>query len=136
MLARDPDRRALAIELALAWIAANLLWQENRLDLLPLVDWVIGAHAVYIARKRMEKWVWIFVGLIALRLTLHVGDYLSSHAFMVLYIHGLNATFALLLLVVSHAGRAHARDHLLGCLSRLGARLRSALRAPSSGLSG
>ena len=129
-LADDPDRRSLAFGLALVWVAAMALWFTNRLDLLPILDWLIGMQAVAIARYRTEKWVRFFIALIALRLTLHVVDYLAGHAYLVLYIHGLNATFAFLLMVVSHAGGVHARDHLLGHLSRSRAGLRHSLRAP------
>jgi hypothetical protein len=131
---RDADARRLALLLCGTWAAANLLWLLNILEYLPVLDWLIGVQAVVISATRSDKWVRLFIWVIALRLTLHVVDYLTGHAFLVQYIHGLNATFALLLMAVSYAGGCHARDTMLGHLHRLGARLRNPLQARSQGL--
>lgn len=130
---RDADARLLSVELFAMWALANVLWLFDRLDYLPALDWLIGVQAIVMLGERRAKWIRFFVLLIALRLTLHVVDYLTAHAFLVPYIHGLNATFALLLVAVSHAGGRHARDHLLGHLHRLGSRLRDP-RTPPPGL--
>lgn len=124
----DVDAQLLAVELIAIWAIANMLWLIDGLVYLPALDWIVGVQALVIASVRDEKWVRIFVALIVLRLTLHVVDYLTAHAVLVSYIHGLNATFALLIVTVIYAGSGHVRDTLLGHLHRLGAGLRSAFR--------
>jgi hypothetical protein len=129
-LDRDPDKRSLVVALTLVWLAAYGLWRIDRLDLLPALDWLVGAQALAVGLYRNPKWLRYFVAIIALRPTFHVVFYLSSDAYLVLYAHGLNVTFAFLLMVVSHAGGAHARNHLLGQLSRLFGSAHAALRTP------
>ena len=131
---RDPDARLLAVEIAAVWAGANALWLFNALQYLPALDWIVGVQALVMSITRRERWIKFFLAVIVLRLSLHVVDYLTAQAFLVQYIHGLNATFALLLMVVSYGGGAHARDTLLGYLHRHGSGLRASLRASSPGL--
>lgn len=133
-LSGDDDATLLSTELAAMWALANLLWLYDGLQYLPALDWIVGVQAVVIATTRNEKWPRLFVLLIGARLTLHVVDYLTSHTFTVTYIHGLNATFALLVGIMFYVGGGNASRDLLGHLHRLGDRLRNSLRAPTQGL--
>lgn len=110
--AEDRDALLLARVLTVIWALANAAWFVNQLRWLPLVDWYAGMLGVVVWMARDTRWVRTFLGLIGLRLVLHVVDYLTGQALLVPYIHALNAAFFALLVITAYPGGRNAGDRL------------------------
>ena len=120
---RDPDRFVMAWVLFAYWAFANISWLCNVLVVLPAMDWIVGVMAMTAWWARRARWMTWVVQCIAARLALHVLDFLTDHAFLVSYIHALNASFVLMVVVVAFPGEGDAFDNLLRWLRRLRASL-------------
>lgn len=115
---RDPDVRLIAIYLAIEWALANAAWYADMLVVMPVFDFWCGVIALVFWWTRKDTWIALIVHLVAIRLVLHILDYLTGHAFLVPYIHALNATFALMLVTVAWPGGRNARDTLRNSFRR------------------
>jgi len=116
---RDPDARLLALSLCGFLVMGGVFWYHDAMWGFPVMDWLLGVVSLVIWWSRREAWVALFVQLIAIRLIMHVLDTITGHAFVVPYIHALNATFALLLVVTASSGGRLNGSVLLRGLHRL-----------------
>lgn len=129
---RDPDAKVLAAALILMWALMNVAWLLDAMWVFPLIDLGAGVAGMRLWWMRRTNWAAIFVKTSFVRLELHVLDSLTGHAFLVSYIHALNATFVWMLLAVAYPGGGYASDTLFRRLRRVGAVLSA---TPARGVS-
>lgn len=110
---RDPDAKTLAGALIIMWALMNTAWLLDAMWAFPLIDLGAGMTALTIWWARQTAWCALFAQTIFIRLELHMLDSFTGHAFLVSYIHALNATFAWMLVVVAYPGGGYASNALL-----------------------
>lgn len=104
---RDPDAKMLAGALTIMWALTNTAWLLDALWVFPLIDLTAGILGLHLWGVRRAVWLDAFCRTIFVRLVLHILDGLTGHAFLVPYLHALNATFAWMLVLVASSGGGH-----------------------------
>jgi hypothetical protein len=86
------------------WAVANLLWLNNGLVFMPLLDWLLGLMAMAAWLDEPRRWAGRVVLICYLRLAAHVVDQMTAQTLFVAYAHVLNALFAALLWAIAEPG--------------------------------
>jgi hypothetical protein len=104
LLSGDRANFGAAVGALAVWALANMLWLNNHLVLMPLLDWGLGLAALVAWLEHRSQWAGRVVLICYLRLALHVIDQMTAQTFFVGYAHALNGLFAALLWSIAEPG--------------------------------
>lgn len=103
-LSGDRANLLVALGALCLWAISTYLWQIERLDLLPLFDWLLGMTAFFAWMGAPSKWAMHVIMIFYLRLAAHTVNEFTLDAFYEVYAYVLNGLFVILLWVVAEPG--------------------------------